>query len=346
MNKGIFKLPKNKFAPFYVVFLFNDCNIKKYFIELCIFFRWRFNCLFSVLILFSNLIIVREIVMVINELRNKNVVITGGSSGIGKEMAKILLENKANVAVIGRRPALLSEFAAEIESQKKKGGKLVVIQGDVSTSDGCDKIIHKLRSVFGKFDILINSAGVYYSGKFEESETAHIENMINTNIKGVINMTRLALPEMRSAKKPAVINIASIAGKVGMPYMSIYSASKFAVAGLSEALRRELNGQVRVCCVYPSGISTGFMGEAEEKLSAGAMTFDKPEVVAERILSGFMKGKDEIYIGKHTESSVFWNTVNKKTVDSSIAKMKSKLMSAASGASSEKNKVLPVDKKK
>ncbi len=283
--------------------------------------------------------------MKLDSVKNKNFVITGGGTGLGKEMAKILLENKANVAIIGRRLEPLTKFASEFESQKKKGGKLFTIQGDISTKEGCEKVLQKIKTTLGNYEILINNAGVFFSGKFEDTEFSDIDKMLDTNLKGLIYFTKLSLPNIRAAKKPAIINISSIAGKVGMPFMTIYSTTKFAVAGFTEALRRELVDQVKVIGVYPSGISTGFMGEAQSKLQKSKFKFDKPDNVALRIIEGFVKGEDEIIIGDHSKSTVFWNTANKKTVDNSFRKMKTKIMSAVNGASSEKEKIFPVDKK-
>src|SRR5260370_32556761 len=185
---------------------------------------------------------------------DKSVLITGASSGIGHDVALAFGDQGARVAVMARRRAQLDELARKIE---KAGGKALALDCDVTDRARVFSAVDQVKESFGKIDILINSAGLLITDPVEQMRPEDLEKMMAVNLFGAVNAIQAVLPLMRQAKAGNIVNISSLAGRRGMTPLGGYSATKFALVGLTEALRVELfNSGIKVSLVMPGVIDT------------------------------------------------------------------------------------------
>jgi NAD(P)-dependent dehydrogenase (short-subunit alcohol dehydrogenase family) len=191
---------------------------------------------------------------------DKSVLVTGASSGIGHDVALAFGEQGARVAVLARRRVQLETLARKIN---KAGGKALALDCDVTDRARVFWAIDQVEESFGKIDILINSAGLLISDPVEQMRPEDLEKMMAVNLFGALNAMQAVLPIMRQAKGGNIVNISSLAGRRGMSPLGAYSATKFALVGLTEALRVELfNTGIKVSLVMPGVIDTPMTRDA------------------------------------------------------------------------------------
>ena len=189
-------------------------------------------------------------------LKGKVVVITGASSGIGKATAVECAKNRADVVLLARNEEKLKEVALNLE---KYNVKTLVVKADISRKKEVAEAATKILETFHTIDILINNAGVGIYGKFADKNISDMEQVVATNLFGVIYMTKAVLPVMIKNGRGHIVNIASVAGKIGLEGLSDYCASKFALTGLSESLHQELKPLgISVSVVHPGYTNTNF----------------------------------------------------------------------------------------
>jgi len=169
-------------------------------------------------------------------MKGKVVIITGGSSGIGKALAFAFGLRGARVMITGRNGYNLEKVVADLQS---KGIEAAGFQGDVGIEDDNLRMVEEALKRFGAIDVLINNAGISMRALFEEADVDVIRKVMNTNFFGIVYATKYCLPEIIK-NKGSIIGISSIAGYRGLPGRTGYSASKFALNGFLEALRLEL----------------------------------------------------------------------------------------------------------
>ncbi len=187
-------------------------------------------------------------------LQGKKALVTGAGKGIGKAIALALAAEGVDVALLGRNTANLEAVAVQVKAQ---GVQAAVVSADISDRTSVEMAIHQIQGSFGAIDILINNAGIAAFGKFLELEPETWENIIQVNLMGVYYATRAVLPGMIERKSGDIINISSTAGQRGAAATSAYSASKFAVLGLTESLMQEVRKHnIRVTALTPSTIAT------------------------------------------------------------------------------------------
>jgi len=183
----------------------------------------------------------------------KTVLITGTSSGFGKDAALLFKAKGWNVAASMRSPE-------KAESWTRPAG-LFAPRLDVTDRESMQAAIDQTITRFGAIDVLVNNAGFALMGPLEGASSEDLRREIDTNLMGVIEMTRLVLPHMRKAGSGVIVNVSSLGGRVTLPLFSTYHATKFAVEGLTEALQYELMGQgIRVKLIEPGATNTNFGG--------------------------------------------------------------------------------------
>ena len=186
--------------------------------------------------------------------RDRVVLITGASSGIGRDLALSFAKMGAKVALMARRKSLLEALADEITAA---GGEALAIDADVTQRAEVRDAVDRTLAHFSRIDILINSAGIAIPDRVEIMPPEDLERMMAVNLMGTLHTMQAVLPAMRAAGAGSIVNIASLAGRRGMPPLGAYCATKFAVVGLTEALRVELYGSgIRVSLVMPGVIDT------------------------------------------------------------------------------------------
>ncbi|KIC02885.1 3-ketoacyl-ACP reductase [Flavobacterium sp. AJR] len=189
-----------------------------------------------------------------SNLKNKNALITGAGKGIGKAVAIALAKEGVNVILLARTQADIDQVATEINAL---GVKSLAITADVSDINSVNKAVEKAIAEFKNIDILINNAGIAAFGNFLELEPAAWERIIQVNLMGTYYVTRAVLPNMIENQTGDIINISSTAGLNGNALTSAYSASKFAVLGLTDSLMQEMRKHnIRVTALTPSTVAT------------------------------------------------------------------------------------------
>ncbi|WP_234122445.1 SDR family oxidoreductase [Clostridium hydrogenum] len=185
----------------------------------------------------------------------KTVFITGTSSGIGRETAKLFSNNGWNVIATMRKP--------EIETELNKNKNIKILRCDVKETESIKQAIKEGIDYFGKIDVLINNAGFYTIGALEAATEEQIRNQLDTNLFGLINTTKEMLPYFRKQKSGIIINISSIAGRTAVPLQTLYHATKWGVEGFSESLQYELSPfNIKIKIIEPGVIKTDFYGRS------------------------------------------------------------------------------------
>ena len=178
----------------------------------------------------------------------KVVVITGASSGIGEATARLLAKNGAKVVLGARRTERLEALVKDIHAD---GGIAEYLALDVTQRSQMEEIVQFTLSKFGRVDVLINNAGVMPLSTLDRLKVEEWDRMIDVNIKGVLYGIAAVLPIMKTQKSGQIINLSSIGGHVVYPTAAVYCATKFAVGAISEGLRQEVGGDIRVTVISP-----------------------------------------------------------------------------------------------
>jgi 3-oxoacyl-[acyl-carrier protein] reductase len=187
-------------------------------------------------------------------LTGKIALVTGAGKGIGRAIALALAQEGAHVGLLARTESQLHDVAKEIEAL---GGKAAVVAADVADRAAVEAAIGQVKSQLGPIDILINNAGIGTFAKLVDMPVAEWEHIIQVNLLGTYYATRAVLPDMIARETGDIINIASTAGQRGAATTSAYSASKFAILGLTESLMQEVRKHnVRVSALTPSTVAT------------------------------------------------------------------------------------------
>jgi short-subunit dehydrogenase len=198
------------------------------------------------------------------------VIITGASSGIGAATARQFAQAGYCVVLAARRVERLQALADDVS---QGGGEVLIVPTDVCQIEDIEKLVNSALDRFGRIDVLFNNAGIGRFNWLEDLAVEDIENLIRINLMGLIYTTRAVLPYMIKRRSGSIINMASIAGLIGSPTYSIYAASKFAVRGFSEALRREVAVfGIHVSGIYPGAVSTEFASHTRAKRKTGITT--------------------------------------------------------------------------
>jgi len=188
-------------------------------------------------------------------IKDKVVIITGASSGIGHATALALSKAGAKVAIGARRTDKLAQLENEI---KQSGGEVFSQKLDVTKKSECDSFVNAVLSKWGSVDILVNNAGLMPLSFIKSLKIDEWDQMIDVNIKGVLYCTAAVISHMKEKKSGHIVNISSVAGRIVFPAGSVYCATKHAIVAFSEGLRQEFSvrSNIRVTCIEPGVVST------------------------------------------------------------------------------------------
>ena len=209
--------------------------------------------------------------------------ITGGSSGIGLAIARALGREGYGLTVSARRPEKLEEA---VQGLRDEGLDVNAVPANMTDEGAIKQVVDSHRERFGRLDVLINNAGVGIAGLIEEHETKRLDMQLNVNIRAVYLTLRECIPLLKQAgaehRKALVVNTASIAGKSGQAGLAAYSATKFAVVGLSQAAHKELsNDGVQVTAICPGFVATPMTDWVEGQVPKEEMI--QPDDIAEAV---------------------------------------------------------------
>lgn len=215
-------------------------------------------------------------------IANKIVLITGASSGIGAVMAQQFAAKGAIPILTARSTNKLEEIASGLQGQH------AVYEMDVTNTEQVHDVVGQIIAKFGRIDILINNAGYGIFESFAEAPLAHFEEMMNVNYMGIVRCTQAVLPHMLKARSGHIVNVASMAGKIGSAKSTGYSATKHAVLGFTNSLRQELiRSGISITAINPGPISTPFFDKADPSgnyVKNVAWFMLKPEKVVKELM--------------------------------------------------------------
>lgn len=231
-------------------------------------------------------------------LAGKRAVLTGASSGIGRALAVELARNGMHLALVARSKEPLVELAHNLTTPDQKA---IAIQADVTVPEDRERLIRTATEQLGGIDLLINNAGIASWGHFANSDEAVMRQVMEVNFFAPVELIRLAIPYLTRGNESAIVNISSMCGRRAMPAWPEYSASKFALCGISEALRGEMaRFDIEMILVVPGLTRTELREHMPRKEGKARIDFDKgmtPELVAAKIVRGIQRGQRELVIG-------------------------------------------------
>jgi 3-oxoacyl-[acyl-carrier protein] reductase len=235
------------------------------------------------------------------DLKSRKAIITGGGRGLGKATAIAFAKEGIDIAITGRNEAVLKETVSELETF---GIQAIYAVFDVSNYEEVKRGIKSILDSLGSVDILVNNAGIAAFGTFNEMEVSEWSQIIQTNLMGMYYVTKETLPYLINQNKGDIINVSSTAGLNGNANTSAYSASKFAVIGMSESLMKEVRkNNIRVCTLTPSTIVSDMsieLGIANEGSEDSVL---QPEDFAELIVAGLKLPRRAML-----KSAALWST--------------------------------------
>ncbi|MGE0744529.1 MAG: SDR family NAD(P)-dependent oxidoreductase [Rhodospirillales bacterium] len=228
------------------------------------------------------------------KLAGRTALITGAGSGIGRAAAIEAARRGMTVALLGRRIERLRETQRAIGN----GVDHLVIQADVTDPTARRAVRNQVAVRWGHLDVLVNCAGIVDAGPLNEIDDAALTRLVATNVVAPLALTRELCPLLRAASPSRVVNVGSMLGDIAYPLFSAYSASKFALRGLSNALRRELQGfDVGVTLVSPRGAQTETTAAIARFIEPMGMTLDEPGEIAHQLWNAVERGRDNAYPG-------------------------------------------------
>ncbi|MCD4728118.1 MAG: SDR family NAD(P)-dependent oxidoreductase [Pirellulales bacterium] len=228
-------------------------------------------------------------------LHGARAIVTGASSGIGRETALELARHGVGLVLIARREDRLRELSDQIAAL---GGTVEAVVGDVTDGAVRQRAIDAAREKLGGLDVLVNNAGIGAMGLFVDADPERVRRLMEVNFFATVEMIRLSLPLLQQSNCPIVVNVSSILGHRGVPYSSEYAASKFAVQGFSESIRAEFTRLgIDVLVVSPGTTETEFFDRVIERTEDPKWPEHRPvsaAEVAQLMVRAIRKGKHEI----------------------------------------------------
>ncbi len=255
------------------------------------------------------------------DLRDRRLLITGASRGIGRCLAERAAGEGARLALVARSADKLEELAASLAA---KGTEVIALPADVTSEEDRHRLLQTVVDRFGGLDVLVNNAGVASWGHFASSTEAILRQVMEVNFFAPAELIRQAIPILMKGNQPAIVNVSSLCGRRGLPAWPEHSASKFALCGLTEALRGEMaRFDIDVLLVLPGLTRSDVASHLLRK--EGRMNLDfqgamPPEAVAEGILRVIRKNRTETVLGGHARWILRVNKFFPRLVDWLIAR--------------------------
>lgn len=235
-------------------------------------------------------------------LRNKVVIITGASAGIGRSAAHLFAESGSHVILVARRMEALNRLREELAVFSNQTS--LAVPADVAKDQDIQQLYETVMVHYGRIDVLVNNAGVALGGALVDYEPERIRQVLAVNLYGPIRLTQLVLPAMLKQRSGHIVNVSSPAGVLALPGETVYNASRSGLTTFTESLRRELAGKgVEVSCVLPGWTRTEMIEQMDEQRlrSAGLlmplMTIDEPRVPAQAILDCVLYKRRRVLLG-------------------------------------------------
>ncbi|MGB3535381.1 MAG: SDR family oxidoreductase [Microcoleaceae cyanobacterium] len=239
----------------------------------------------------------------------KTVLITGASQGSGKATALLFARKGYNVVLAARSGDKLEAAAEEV---RKLGASALAITTDVTDFQQIENLVQKSLDFYDTIDVLVNNAGICLSGPVEKTTLEDWQNIINTNLWGYVHTIHALLPHFLQRNCGTIVNIGSFGGKMPLPEMTAYCASKYAVTGLTESLRLELaKTNIQVCIVHPGIINSDFLDRAQFRGQDQAETEKRRQQMTQMLQSSIVSQPEDI-------AKAIWEAVKQKQNDTVV----------------------------
>lgn len=229
-------------------------------------------------------------------IQGMRTIVTGASSGIGREIALELARGGAKLIVTARRDDRLQQLLGALHELQAEAHAVV---GDITAVDTRAALLARATDELGGLDALINNAGIGAIGPFVDAAEERLRRVMEVNFFAPVELTRAAIPLLRAGTRPIIVNISSVLGHRAVPTKSEYCASKFATHGFSDALRCELANEIDVLLVSPSTTSSEFFDNViddDTKSANPSRSAMPPHVVARKVVRAMRSGKHEIIL--------------------------------------------------
>lgn len=257
-------------------------------------------------------------------INGKIIVVTGAGSGIGRALAQALSSEGAKLVLAD----LNAEGLDETKALLAHPDACVTVTGDITQSETRAAVGAAAENTFGGLDAVVNNAGVVAVGPLLKAEDKALDLMVRVNLLAPMQLIRDLLPALEKSATPTIVNIGSMFGDIAFPLFAGYSATKFGVRGLSDALRRELAPKgVRVLYVAPRAAKTAATGAFEHLIEPMQMKLDEPEVVAANIVGAIKSGARSSYPRGPERLFVFIQRIMPKLIDNALIKQLQNLKS-------------------
>ncbi len=253
------------------------------------------------------------------QLKNKRILLTGATGGIGKHLALMLASKGASLAIVGRDIDKLDDLANQIAL---KGGAAERIVADFEVPGTAENVAAIALEKLGGVDVLINNAAILDFIQFEDQTPERIAQMIHVNVTAPIQLARALLLHFKANSQGHYVMVGSILGSLGFPHYATYCASKFAVHGFSQALRRELvDTNIGVTYIAPRSVNTSMNDAAIlAMLARTGGNLDEPEKVAAIVVKALEDEKQEVFIGQPESFFAWLNGVLPQVVNVGLKK--------------------------
>jgi len=250
-------------------------------------------------------------------LRDRTAIVTGASSGIGRETARLFARAGANVVLASRNAEALARLADELRPYR---GRSLAVPTDVTDGEAVEAMVKTAAEEFGSVDILVNNAGLGLYAFLAEGSMENVRRLFEVNVFGALNCIRAVAPYMKEQRRGEIINVSSVAGKIAAPYEGAYAATKFALTAISDAVRLELfEYGIRVITVYPGPIDTALrdnaLKEIELPAAPPAVRRIPPVRVAEAIVKAARHERPEVYVTWFDRAAVILKGISPRFID-------------------------------
>jgi short-subunit dehydrogenase len=250
-------------------------------------------------------------------LRDRTVIVTGASLGIGRETARLFARAGANVVLASRNSERLARVAQELQAYR---GRSLTVPTDVADGQAVEAMVKRAAEEFGSVDILVNNAGLGLYATLAEGSMENIRYLFEVNVFGALNCIRAVVPYMKQQGRGQIINVSSLAGKIATPGEGAYAATKFAITAISDALRLELfDYGITVITVYPGPIQTPFRENALKEIELPAASLVVRHIPAVRVAEAIVKAardeRAEVYVTCFNRLAVALKAISPRFID-------------------------------
>jgi short-subunit dehydrogenase len=251
------------------------------------------------------------------KLKGSTVIVTGASSGIGRETARAFARAGSNVVLASRNVEALEGLAKELEPLPGRG---LVVPTDIADREAVKAMVDRTVNEFGSIDVLVNNAGLGLNAPIVEGSLENIRHLFEVNLFGAIHCIQAVAPHMKERRRGTIVNVSSIVGRLASPYNGAYSATKAGLSALTDSLRLELQPYgVKVTAIYPGYTITGFqrnvLSEVEMPAPSRLVRSVGPEAVAKTIVQAVRKGRREAYVSFGDAAAVMIKSVSPRLID-------------------------------